>query len=137
MKEIVFTPRLTAENIVPSAGDVIISIYTPNGSPAVLQQGWADVLLLSFHDSDVSDVDVELFSDHHAKQIFEFVEKHKDVERLVVHCDMGHSRSAAIAIYLSEKHACACFKINRRVDWQSWPNYNKHIYRTLMLFDGC
>lgn len=36
--------------------------------------------------------------EYHAKSIIEFVQKYKDADCLIVHCDAGYSRSPAIAL---------------------------------------
>jgi predicted protein tyrosine phosphatase len=44
----------------------------------------------------------ELFSLDQARQIWTFVERHQgDVQRVLVHCDMGISRSPAVAAALA------------------------------------
>ena len=65
------------------------------------------VLPLFFHDVEVEDDGYTSFSDDHAEQIVDFVEKHKDdVSLICVHCEAGVSRSAgaalAIGLWLNE-----------------------------------
>ena len=64
------------------------------------------ILRLSFLDADVpSDqaLEAQLFSRVHAAQIWEFVRKHRpEVERLVVHCDAGISRSPGVAAAIAK-----------------------------------
>jgi len=59
------------------------------------------VLRIAFADLLPSEVDEAtrhlLFTRAHAARIWEFLAEHRDVERIVVHCDAGHSRSPAVA----------------------------------------
>lgn len=63
------------------------------------------ILRLSFPDADVASdrfTDADLFSKHHARQVWDFVLRHRDaVKRVVVHCDAGISRSPAVAAALA------------------------------------
>lgn len=49
---VVVCSRLTAEGVIPPPGAVVISITNPSQSPARLQDGWAAVLRLKFHDTE-------------------------------------------------------------------------------------
>jgi len=59
------------------------------------------LLRLSFPDAEAPSErfsEGELFSRAHASQIWEFVDLHRSrIERIVVHCDAGVSRSSAVA----------------------------------------
>jgi predicted protein tyrosine phosphatase len=65
------------------------------------------VLRLSFVDAeDASDrfAEADLFSSEQAQQIWALVvEHHTEIERIVVHCDAGISRSAAVAAALARR----------------------------------
>lgn len=131
MKHIRFLPRVVAEQYVPAPNSVLISIHDRSEPPMVAQPGWRDVLVLRFHDTDGQQMGLEVFTQHQARTILAFAERYKDCAELVVHCQMGHSRSAAVAIYLSEKYGVPCFKEQRPVNWESWKSYNKLVYRQL------
>jgi predicted protein tyrosine phosphatase len=64
------------------------------------------LLRLSFVDAEApSDQHAEasLFSSEQANQVWSFVSKHQpDVERVIVHCDAGVSRSPAVAAAISK-----------------------------------
>ncbi len=85
---------------------VIISITTTPDDQAKLRLGAAcrGVLRLSFVDAD-EQRDVQphvLFGRAHARAILDFVTRHRDaIERIVVHCDAGISRSPAVAAALA------------------------------------
>ena len=87
---------------------VIISITSSAADVARLRTNEAcrGVLRLSFLDADVpSDLhaEAELFSREQAARIWDFVLQHRtEVERLIVHCDAGMSRSPAVAAAISK-----------------------------------
>lgn len=87
------------------------------------------VLRLRFHDKDVVGSftsEEDLFTEVHAHMILDFVKEHKDVERIVIHCDAGHSRSPAIAAALCRVHG---------MDDSMWfraKNPNKRVYRKIL-----
>jgi predicted protein tyrosine phosphatase len=114
---------------------VIISITTNSSDQAKLRVNelTAGVLRLSFYDFDaavhvnsdtIEGIDEDmLFSDAQAKQIAEFVFDHRDVERFIVHCDAGRSRSPGVA-------AAVC-KIITGDDKEFFDRYkpNMRVYR--------
>ena len=63
------------------------------------------ILRISFPDAEVASekfADADLFSRRHARQIWDFVLIHRDsVQRIVIHCDAGVSRSPAVAAALA------------------------------------
>jgi predicted protein tyrosine phosphatase len=86
---------------------VIISITSTREDVAVLRTDdqCIGILRLTFLDAEESSepmVGAELFSLDQARQIWAFVERHRgDVQRILVHCDMGISRSPAVAAALA------------------------------------
>ena len=86
------------------------------------------ILRLSFADADVAhDPPLVLFDAAHARAIAAFVREHRDhVERIVVHCDAGLSRSPAVAAaitkWLGEDDA----------PWFKRYRPNSLVYRTLL-----
>ncbi len=86
---------------------VIISITSHPDDVARLRlnEMCRGVLRLSFPDAEVpSDLHVEtsLFSREQAMEIWTFTEKHlSQIERVIVHCDAGVSRSPAVAAALA------------------------------------
>lgn len=135
MNSIVFLPRADAQLYVPAPDSVLISIYDRSEQPLVPQPGWRDILFLRFHDTDVEQLGLEVFSAEQARQVLDFAEKYQSVGELVVHCHMGHCRSAAVAIYLAEKYGARCLKRNVPVTWMTWRGYNKLVYRRLSCVD--
>jgi len=110
----VYSRHLIEATAAHDVSHVIVSITTVSSDRAKLKANelTAGVLRLSFVDFDAAvHVDSDtiksitedmLFSDHQAKQIAEFVFKHKDVDRFIVHCDAGRSRSPGVAAAVSK-----------------------------------
>ena len=86
---------------------VIISITSSPDDVARLRLNkmYRGVLRLSFPDAEVpSDLYVEatLFSPEHARKVWTFVQEHlPEIQRIIVHCDAGVSRSPVVAAALA------------------------------------
>lgn len=107
------------EVIIATPGNpnkALISISCP-GDPAPLQSGWGRILRLEFDDIDRrSMVDwykkttgktLRLFDENQAQTVIDFIDTlPKTIDVLVVHCDAGVSRSAAIARFSAMKLGC-------------------------------
>jgi hypothetical protein len=132
LKKVMFVGRFSAETCGPWPDFAMISLGEPDaaeGAPKI-QDGWRDVLRLSFHDITPDTLDIEsaytLMSDADAQKIVEFVKKvAPEVEGIIVHCRAGISRSAAVA-----KWICSEYQIpfNRHYD-----RYNDYVYRLMVL----
>lgn len=136
MDAIRFLPRVVAGAYQPAAGSVLISIHDLSEPPLLPQPGWAAVLYQRFHDTDGGQQGLELFSDEQARQVLAFAAQHEQAPELVVHCQMGQSRSAAVALYLAERYGVPCFKEHTPVTWQNWKIYNRFVYRRLLTVDN-
>ena len=106
--------RREAEKERNGFGAAVISITDTDAPPAKLHGSWNLVLRLTFDDIDPewwkkigAIVDQsKCFRGTHAKEIFEFVDLANTmpaVNRLVVHCEHGVSRSGAIGEFLAAK----------------------------------
>lgn len=135
MQRIRFFPRTVAGAYKPAPGAVLISIHDRSEPALTPQPGWDAVLVQRFHDTDGTLMGLEVFNDAQATEILQFAEAHRSCNELIVHCQMGQSRSAAVALYLAEKYGVPCFKEGLRVTWENWKVYNKLVYRTLMNVD--
>jgi predicted protein tyrosine phosphatase len=95
--------REAAERYEPSGVEVCISIGDPCAAPAQLSRAFVAVLRLAFNDivaaPGAEDV---LFATKHAEDILRFVEQWPHVERIVVHCGAGASRSPGVALGLCD-----------------------------------
>lgn len=129
LKNVVFTGRDQAEASIGWPHWAVISITAEQ--PAALKEGWHNILRLEFDDIDVvGDFDAPkpyiLFNDNHATRIIEFAKVVRDshkVEGILVHCQAGISRSAAVAKWIAEKYQLPFV--------ESYALYNKHVYRVL------
>lgn len=84
---------------ITSAPDDVARLRIPATCRGVLRVSFPDIEVASgaFAESD-------LFSEEHARTIWDFVRNHRaEVERIVVHCDAGMSRSPAVALAIAEK----------------------------------
>jgi predicted protein tyrosine phosphatase len=102
--EFVILSRTNAENYEPTGAEVCISIGNPKTAPVKLSSGFRDVLHLTFTDiASPSPMRYDLlFAPEHARAILEFIARWPDVERIVVHCVAGQSRSPAVAMGICE-----------------------------------
>lgn len=120
--------REDAERYQPRSREVCISIADPDAAPARLSSSFAAVLRLQFNDvierGDPADV---LFEEEHARMINEFIDTWVDVERLVVHCNMGVSRSPGVALGLCDLRGWATAALER-----SHPGWNRLVRKVLV-----
>jgi predicted protein tyrosine phosphatase len=108
--------RAEAEQLPNLPSLAIISVIAPDRSPAMLE-GVQYLLRLSFADVDFDSPALSerarrkipnAFRPEHAREIHEFVAQLPEtVTSIVVHCEGGFSRSAAIALGLAEIYGYA------------------------------
>jgi predicted protein tyrosine phosphatase len=112
---------------------VIISITSSPDDVARLRHSPAcrGVLRLSFPDAEMASdgfAEGELFSREHATRVWDFVLQHRpEIERIVVHCDAGVSRSSAVAAALAR-----VFNGNDAEFFGGRYRPNMRVYRTLL-----
>lgn len=131
MQRIVFMSREKAAHYHPRGKAALISIHDKSEEPLLPPPYFEEVLYLRFHDTDGQVMGLEVFNEELARKALDFAEKHEGLDELVVHCQMGVSRSAGIALFLSEKHGVPCFRENAPVTCQTWRIYNRKVYTTL------
>lgn len=140
-----FLSRKKAEQVIdPCTTRIIISVRAPLHEayawyrhPQLNSEAWLDILPVEFHDVDpagksgMTKTEPEGFTYHyfdeqHARDIFAFLRKHEntDVDTVIVHCDAGISRSAAIAKFIAGVYSLH-FPENYQV-------YNRHVFSTLI-----
>lgn len=137
--EINFVAREVAEAFEPQANWALIGLVEPGGQgPIETIDKWKHSLVLECHDADpekypnhknAKHLNV-LFTKDHAKQIIAFVNAlPKDMARIVVHCEAGVSRSAAVAQFIGE------FMIGGIIATGKYGGqmYNRHIFSTLLV----
>ena len=82
---------------ITSAKDDVARIVTAAPCVAVVRLAFVDR-----EESSEGILESELFSDEHAREVWRHVEEHlPNLERIVVHCDAGYSRSPAVAAALA------------------------------------
>lgn len=131
IEKITFIPRVSAKTFQSVEKSVLISVYDASEPQLIPEGNFEDILYLQFHDTDDQDGVLTSFNENHAKWIFSFLKRNAEAKELVVHCTMGVSRSAAIAIFFSEILGVQCYREGLKVNYQTWPMYNKLVYRVL------
>jgi predicted protein tyrosine phosphatase len=126
--ELVVLSREDVQQYEPSSREICISISDPGAVPAGLSPSFAAVLRLQFDDvlerTDPADI---LFADEHAREIIGFIDQWPDVDRVVLHCNMGVSRSPAVALGLCDLHGWATAALER-----SHPGWNRTVRALLV-----
>lgn len=123
-----FVNQATAESMVPTADWAMISItgYNPCDvdNEALLHPDWAEVLRLEFDDVSIRGDHLHGITPHQARQVIEFLNAVQDmVEKIVVHCLAGVSRSAGVAKFIAERYG---------LDFDDgYGLYNRLVYETL------
>ena len=101
--------------------EICVSISDPEAEPARVSSQFAAVLRLEFHDvtqrGEPTDI---LFAPEHARAIHEFLDQWPDVDRVVVHCNMGVSRSPGVALGLCDVRGWATAALER-----AHPGWNR------------
>lgn len=119
--ELVVLSREEAERYEPSLREICVSISDPEAEPANISSEFAAVLRLHFHDvtqrGEPSDI---LFAPEHARAIHEFLDEWPDAQRVVLHCNMGVSRSPGVALGLCDVRGWATAALER-----SHPGWNR------------
>lgn len=124
--------RSMVEKYHPEEPSILISIANYKQEPAQLlhRDEFIDVLFLQFDDIYPKEKEtfpyLILISEKEAVQVWEFLEKHKTVNTIVVNCQAGISRSSAvtavIALHLLDEDD---------LFWKAYhPNY--HVYRIML-----
>ena len=125
MPTVTFVPRCVAERICGEF-DFTISIMPPGERAAIT----GDYLPLNFDDTETPCAGLVMFDVEMAHRVIAVSGVNLDDDgMLLVHCEAGMSRSAAVAKWLEHRH-----------DYELWmhpegvgtdAHYNRHVYRTL------
>jgi predicted protein tyrosine phosphatase len=129
--EFVVLSREEAELYEPRGKEICISISDPDASPARVSSRFAAVLRLNFDDvierGEPSDI---LFAEDHAREIRKFLDAWPKVERVMVHCNAGVSRSPGVALGLCDIRGWATAALER-----SHPGWNR-LVRSVISTEG-
>lgn len=132
MPTVTFVPRHVAEVMEPIADTLLISITHP-GDLADVDEWSPNLLCLYFDDIEMPISGHTMFGIGLADHALHQVKCAKGYD-VIVHCEAGMSRSAALAKWLADRR-----------DYQLWlhpegvgtaVHYNRHVYRTLDAADG-
>ena len=107
IRQVSYTARLHAESVAASRHIAVISITDPGTPEASLDSGFIAVLRLAFYDAVPADDYLPaplpgLFDRIMVRQIGDFVRELHATDAdisLMVHCEYGVSRSAAVALF--------------------------------------
>lgn len=133
IKRVTFLPRSKAAAMKASGRDALISIYDASEKPIEVGPGWLGVLHVRCHDTDGGILGLETYSVQQAQQVLDFVRQNGDsCEHLVVHCHAGQSRSAGMALMLSELLDVPCYKESLKVTTSGYTTYNRLLYSTTL-----
>lgn len=125
--QLVVLSREEVERYEPGRREICISISDPFAKPARLSPRFQSVLRLYFNDvierGDPSDI---LFEAEHAAAITAFLEGAPEFNRLVLHCNMGVSRSPGVALGLCDLKGWATAELERK-----HPGWNR-LVRSVM-----
>ena len=163
-QSVIFVRRFVAQELPPDENTILISLTSP-GDPARIKDGWRDILRLEFHDvsEEVFGIPIGSIPDtqeyytyefgppsygmaiyrlpvvNHAQAIIHFLVRNEggccDFVNVVVHCDQGKSRSAAVAQFVSDRYIVPI--LNNDPEWQnrvSMPDTSRANPRLLRLF---
>ena len=112
----------------PSDREVCISITDPNKPLPTLSGQFLAVLRVCFSDitEAIDHPDYALFDAQHAAAVVRFARTWRDVDRIVVHCRAGMSRSPGVAMGL-----CDLFSWPLGEMEQQYPGCNRWVRREL------
>lgn len=122
MLEVVdFVSSARMESMGARPGIAVISINDPGSTLTTIAPGFGPVLRLAFDDLDTHDIEAARYGDvfipSQAREIIDFLDaclRNPVVRGLMVHCEMGRSRSAAVAWFAASYGAT--FEHDRRID---------------------
>ena len=121
--EVVILSEEKATQYEPSGREVCVSITRPDGPAPTLSNRFLATLHVAFSDiAKPSPFKWDLlFNDHHARQIIDFVREWEGVQRIVIHCMAGQSRSPGVAMGLCELFQWDLADLEQRYPlWNTW-----------------
>jgi predicted protein tyrosine phosphatase len=125
--DLVVLSREDAEFYEPGPNEICISISDPDAPPADVSPRFAAVLRLHFDDVTEQRANSDiLFAADQARAIVDFVDVWPDADRVVVHCNMGVSRSPGVALGLCDARGWATAALER-----SHPGWNRLVRSTM------
>lgn len=98
-----------AVQFIPNKPTVAISILSPRRVPATLHADINPILRLYFEDTTAQEGELSragVFTVEQAHQVIDFIREHHghpEPRHLLIHCEAGISRSAAIAVFAASE----------------------------------
>lgn len=125
--QLIVLSREEVERYEPRRKEICISISDPYAKPARLSSRFVAVIRMYFSDvmerEDPTDI---LFEPDHARAIKKFIEAAPEFDRIVLHCNMGISRSPGVALGLCDLNGWATAELERK-----HPGWNR-LVRSVM-----
>jgi predicted protein tyrosine phosphatase len=122
--EVLILSEMKALLYEPSLREACISVTDiDDKARPELSNAFTAVLRLAFSDIDEPSSDPAdlLFNEEHAREIVNFVRPWTDVDRIVIHCLAGQSRSPGIAMGLCELFSWELGEMEERYPyWNPW-----------------
>lgn len=164
IESVVFISRFAVLKLTPDPDSIVISLSVP-GDPVTFAKGWRAVLQLEFHDISEETISATIGSipnaaeeghlaleyagnvyrwpdTHHAKAIKSFLAEFdrgcSDFVDVIVHCDMGKSRSAAVAQFVAQRYQVPI--LNNSPEWRhrvSMTDFSRANPRLFRLLEIC
>lgn len=128
LQRITFVSRLVAQGLRPEPQKALISIHDASHGPMKARGPWERRLTLEFPDDTAGR---PAFTTKQAADVLAFAaEAATAVEEIVVHCLLGKSRSAAIAMHLAEKYGVPLYQYRTLVEGR-YNGYHRSVYLKL------
>lgn len=141
-KRILYMSRDAAERHKFNHDDVLISISDCGVDAPDLSSQPLDMLVLAFNDSvtsyDVNELGWKRMDNDDGLKIVEFVLKHTCVTNIIVHCNLGESRSKGAALAISEitkrdvLHVDDAGRITSHKE-REYDYYNRRVYEMILM----
>ena len=125
--QLIVLSREEVERYEPRRKEICISISDPYAKPARLSPRFKAVIRMYFSDVTESGDPLDvLFAADHAAAIKDFIEGAPEFDRIILHCNMGISRSPGVALGLCDLNGWATAELERK-----HPGWNR-LVRTVM-----
>ena len=134
MQPIAVYSRQQACRLPGQPNTLILSFHDPEEGPAPLQPHWGQIYRIECHDVDSPKKTLIVFSSSIAQDLAETVRacvaRNMDI---VVHCQLGQSRSCALAMAIGEYFGVTVLKEGSLpITTSSYTVYNRKVYTTML-----